>query len=134
MPVVPLTIDTDCRSTMIRVKRVYDTPSEDDGERFLVERLWPRGLTREAAALSGWLKDLAPSPALRRWFGHDPERWGEFQQRYAAELQVADKQPLLHQLAAAAEHKTVTLVFAARDTQHNSALVLKQILEQQFIG
>lgn len=65
---------------MIRVKRVYDAPSEEDGERFLVERLWPRGLTREAAALSGWLKDLAPSPALRRWFGHDLERWDEFQQ------------------------------------------------------
>jgi uncharacterized protein YeaO (DUF488 family) len=118
---------------MIRVKRVYDTPSEDDGERFLVERLWPRGLTREAAALSGWLKDLAPTPALRRWFGHDVERWNEFQQRYAAELQAADKQTLLRQLAAAAQQETVTLVFAARDTQHNSAVVLKQILEQQYL-
>jgi uncharacterized protein YeaO (DUF488 family) len=117
---------------MIRVKRVYDTPSEDDSERLLVERLWPRGLTREAAALSGWLKDLAPSPALRRWFGHDRERWDEFQQRYATELQAADKQTLLRQLAAAAQHKTITLVFAARDTQRNSAVVLKQILEQQY--
>src|SRR5262245_19478328 len=114
MPVAPPTIDRDCRSTMIRVKRVYDTPSEDDGERYLVERLWPRGLTREAAALTGWLKDLAPSPALRRWFGHDVERWYEFQQRYAAELQAADKQPLLRRLAALAQQETVTLVFAAR--------------------
>lgn len=118
---------------MIRVKRVYDTPSEDDGERFVVERLWPRGLTREAAALSGCLKNRAPSPALRRWFGHDVERWDEFQQRYAAELQAADKQILLRQLPAA-QQKTVTLVFAAKDTQHNSAVVLKQILEQQYLG
>ena len=119
---------------MIKVKRVYDTPSEDDGERFLVERLWPRGLTREAAAVSGWLKELAPSPALRRWFGHDVERWDEFQQRYAAELQAPDKQTLLRQFAAAAHHETETLVFAARDIQHNSAVVLKHILEQQYLG
>jgi uncharacterized protein YeaO (DUF488 family) len=119
---------------MIRVKRVYDTPSEDDGERFLVERLWPRGITREAAALTGWLKDLAPSPALRRWFGHDPERWSEFQARYAAELQAADRQALLRQLAATAQQATITLVYAAKDTRHNSAVVLKQILEQENLG
>jgi uncharacterized protein YeaO (DUF488 family) len=119
---------------MIKLKRVYDTPSDDDGERFLVERLWPRGLKREAAHLNGWLKDLAPSPALRRWFGHDPERWSEFQQRYALELQAADRQVLLRQLAAAARQTTVTLVFAARDTEHNSAVALKQVLEQHFLG
>jgi uncharacterized protein YeaO (DUF488 family) len=86
---------------MMRVKRVYDAPGDDDGQRFLVERLWPRGLTKDAAHLDGWLKDLAPSPDLRRWFSRDVERWDDFQQRYAAELQVATKQTLLHQLAAA---------------------------------
>jgi uncharacterized protein YeaO (DUF488 family) len=119
---------------MIKLKRVYDTRSDDDGQRFLVERLWPRGVKREAAYLDGWLKELAPSPALRRWFGHDPERWSEFQQRYTAELQAADKQTLLHHLAARSQQGTVTLVFAAKDTQRNSAVVLKQVLEQAYLG
>jgi uncharacterized protein YeaO (DUF488 family) len=117
---------------MIRLKRAYETPGDDDGQRLLVERLWPRGVSREAASLSGWLKDLAPSPELRRWFNHDPQRWEEFQQRYAAELQAADRQALLRQLAETAQHETVTLIYAARDTQRNSAVVLKQLLEQQY--
>jgi uncharacterized protein YeaO (DUF488 family) len=113
---------------MIKLKRMYNTPSADDGQRFLVERLWPRGVKRGVAHLSGWLKELARSSALRRWFGHDMEHWGEFQQRYTAELQEADKLTLLRHLAATARHGTVTLVFAAKDTQRNSAVVLKQVL------
>lgn len=119
--------------TMIKVKRVYDLPSQDDGERFLVERLWPRGVTREAAHLTAWLKDLAPSPALRQWFGHDPKRWAEFQKRYEKELQMLEKQAMLRQLADKARQGTVTLVFAAWDTEHNSAVALKHFIERRHL-
>lgn len=119
---------------MIKLKRVYDPPSDEDGERFLVERLWPRGLPREAAQLTDWLRDLAPSPALRQWFGHDPQRWEEFRHRYEAELQSAEKQALLRQLAGKARQGTITLVFAARDTEHNSAVVLKGLIERRIGG
>jgi uncharacterized protein YeaO (DUF488 family) len=78
---------------MVEVKRIYEPPQARDGKRYLVDRLWPRGVTREAARLTGWLKDLAPSPALRRWFAHDLTRWGEFQRRYEAELRAPEKQP-----------------------------------------
>lgn len=116
---------------MIRLKRIYDPPSEDDGERFLVERLWPRGMTREAAQLTGWLKDLAPSTALRQWFGHDPQRWDEFRKRYEAELQTPEKRALLRQLADKARQGPVTLVYAARDAERNSAVALKELVQQQ---
>lgn len=119
---------------MIKLKRVYDPPSEEDGERFLVERLWPRGLNREAAKLTAWLRDLAPSPALRQWFSHDPQRWEGFRHRYEAELQSVEKQALLRQLADEARQGTITLVFAARDTEHNSAVVLKGLIERQLGG
>ncbi|MFQ5874239.1 MAG: DUF488 domain-containing protein [Dehalococcoidia bacterium] len=118
---------------MIQVKRIYDPPSKDDGERFLVERLWPRGLTREATHLSGWLKDLAPSSALRQWFGHDPQRWAEFRQCYEAELQTPEKLPLLQGLAKRSQNGAVTLVFAAKDVEHNSAVVLKAFVEGHYI-
>ena len=119
---------------MIRIKRTYETSARGDGRRILVERLWPRGMKKEDLRADVWMKDVAPSTELRQWFGHRVERWDEFQARYATELQAAEKQALLHQLAAAARQKTVTLVFAARDTQHNSAVVPKQILEQQYLG
>jgi len=115
----------------VRLRRVYDPPSAEDGERFLVERLWPRGLTKERAHVSGWLKELAPTDELRRWFGHEPDRWPEFQQRYRAQLQAPEKRELLRQLAERARSGTITLVFAARDTEHNNALALKEVLEQQ---
>jgi uncharacterized protein YeaO (DUF488 family) len=99
-----------------------------------VERLWPRGVSRQAAHLTGWLKDLAPSAALRRWYGHDPDRWGEFQQRYSAELRAPDKQVRLRELAARAVHTRVTLVFAARDPERNSARVLAQQLLESKSG
>lgn len=114
---------------MIKVKRIYEPASRDDGERFLVERLWARGVTKQAARLAGWLKDVAPSPALRRWFGHDPKRWTEFQRRYEAELRAPETQALLQPLLERAREGVVTLVFAARDTERNSAVLLRRHLE-----
>jgi len=119
---------------MVRLKRVYGPAGEEDGERFLVERLWPRGVSRGDARLTGWVKELAPSPALRKWFGHDPKRWDEFQKRYRAELREHDKRPLLAELAAKAKRGDITLVFAARDEEHNSAVVLKRVLESRGRG
>jgi uncharacterized protein YeaO (DUF488 family) len=111
------------------LKRAYDPASPDDGYRILVERLWPRGLTKEKAAVDLWLKEIAPSPELRKWFGHDPQKWQEFSRRYQAEL---DGNPeAVSQLGQILEKEDkVTFVYAARDTQHNSALLLKDYLER----
>lgn len=107
---------------MIKIKRVYEPAERGDGYRVLVDRLWPRGLKKEAADLDMWLKDIAPSPALRTWFGHKPERFAEFSKKYKAELKA---NPAVAQLRAlAGEHKTVTLLYGARDTEHNHAVVL----------
>lgn len=113
----------------IQLKRAYEPPAVTDGERLLVDRLWPRGLRRDAARLSAWLKDLAPSDELRRWFAHDPGRWPEFQERYRAELQAPEKDELLRELAQKAARSTITLVFAARDPERNNAVVLKAAIE-----
>lgn len=112
---------------MIRLKRVYEEPSKEDGFRILVERLWPRGLTKERAAVDLWLKDIAPSPELRIWFGHDPTKWEEFCERYRAELER--KQELINLLKQKSREGTITLVYAARDEKHNGAVVLKTFLE-----
>jgi uncharacterized protein YeaO (DUF488 family) len=112
---------------MIRVKRVYETPSRKDGIRILVDRLWPRGLTKERAAVNLWLKDVAPSAELRKWFGHEPTKWNQFQTRYRKEL--SKNKEVLAQLRQKANDRTVTLVYGARDEEHNEALVLKRILE-----
>ena len=114
----------------LKIKRIYEKPGETDGERFLVDRLWPRGISQEAARLTAWLKDLAPSTGLRQWFGHDPGRWPEFQERYRAELQTPAKTELLRKLADKARHGTVTLVYGARDEARNNAVVLQDLLEQ----
>lgn len=114
----------------IEVKRVYDPPEETDGERLLVDRLWPRGLRKDAARLSAWLKDLAPSDELRRWFAHDPSRWPEFQERYRTELRAPDKENLIRLLAQKARQGKVTLVFAAHDMSYNNAVVLKAVMEE----
>lgn len=117
---------------MIKLKRAYERPSRNDGERILVERLWPRGLTKERAALDLWLKDVAPSANLRKWFGHDPARWEQFQKRYWKELQAKnDAVALLKQKG---KRGTVTLVYAAKDEQHNGALALKSFLEGQRVS
>ena len=119
---------------MIQLKRVYDPPTPDDGLRFLVERLWPRGVKREAAQLTDWLKDIAPSPALRQWFGHDPARWDEFKARYEAELDNPRHAETLQHLADLARQGTVTFVYAARDTEHNSARLLKEAIERRYLN
>ena len=110
----------------IRIKRVYEEPDASDGMRILVDRLWPRGLTKEKAKVDLWLKDVAPSTELRKWFAHDPARWAEFRTRYLEELKGDKEQlSLLRQEAAKG---TVTLVYGARDQQHNEAVVLQKLL------
>jgi uncharacterized protein YeaO (DUF488 family) len=112
---------------MIQLKRVYEKPSRKDGVRILVDRLWPRGLTKERAAVNLWLKDVAPSTELRKWFAHDPAKWKEFQVRYRKELR--EKKDALKLLKEKSQDHTVTLVYGARDEQHNEALVLRKIVE-----
>lgn len=112
----------------VKLKRVYDPPSADDGQRLLVDRLWPRGISKERARLDGWLRELAPSTELRRWFGHDPARWQEFQRRYREELAAPERQPALETLQQALRAGPVTLLYAARDTEHNEAQVLAELL------
>ena len=111
----------------IRLHRAYDPPEPGDGYRVLVDRIWPRGRSKEALALDAWRKDLAPSPPLRRWFGHDPARWAEFERRYLGELATADPGDLPERCRAG----TVTLVYGARDERHNHALVLREYLLRQ---
>ena len=107
----------------IKIKRVYEKPDEEDGIRILVDRLWPRGLTKENASVDLWLKDLAPSTELRKWFGHDPVKWKEFQKRYLLELEKNKKQGLL--LKNQIKKGKVTLVYGAKDEEHNEAVILK---------
>lgn len=113
----------------INTKRAYDPPAPADGARYLVDRVWPRGVKREVLDLAGWQKEAAPSGALRKWFGHDPARWEEFLQRYDQELDANPEgwQPLLD----AARQGTLTLVYGARDTEHNQAVALKAYLERR---
>lgn len=113
---------------MIHLKRVYEKASRNDGVRILVDRLWPRGLSKERAAVKLWLKEVAPSTELRKWFGHDPAKWKEFQTRYRKELRDNDSLKLLKQQSK--EH-LVTLVYGARDERHNEAIVLKKILDRR---
>jgi len=110
----------------LRIKRVYEAPAGGDGYRVLVDRLWPRGLSRERAELDLWLKEVAPSTELRKWFGHDPARYTAFSERYLAELQ---RNPALDELRATIRaHPTTTLLYGARDTEHNEAVVLRDLL------
>jgi uncharacterized protein YeaO (DUF488 family) len=110
----------------VRIKRIYEPAAATDGERVLIDRLWPRGLTHEDAQLDDWLRDLGPSTELRRWFAHDPARFDEFRQRYAAEL--AAKPDELAELRRRARKRPLTLVYSARDTEHNDAVVLAEVL------
>lgn len=113
-------------ATNIKLKRAYDPPAADDGTRILVDRLWPRGISKEKAALDHWMKDIAPSTELRQWFAHDPERWEEFRRRYAAELR--QHSDLVTELRSLARHGQITLVHAAHDEAHNDAVVLRDVL------
>jgi uncharacterized protein YeaO (DUF488 family) len=114
----------------IKIKRVYEQPDKDDGRRILVDRLWPRGLTKEKAGVDLWLKDIAPSTELRKWFGHDPERWEEFKERYRAELAEAGKMEVLRDIAERAREENVTLLFGAKDTRHNDARALEAFIRE----
>ncbi|HEU5093923.1 MAG TPA: DUF488 domain-containing protein [Reyranella sp.] len=114
----------------VRLKRAYEPPSAGDGTRVLVDRLWPRGVSKTDVAIDLWLKDVAPSTELRRWFGHDPERWDEFRRRYQTEL--ADKAEPLKELQAYARKGTLTLIYAARDEAHNEAVVLRDLLVRRL--
>jgi uncharacterized protein YeaO (DUF488 family) len=114
----------------INIKRAYETAEKTDGYRVLVDRLWPRGISKEKAVIDLWLKDIAPSDDLRKWFGHDPERWPQFATKYHAEL--ANRKELLRELKQLeSEHKTITLVYAAKDEVHNNAVVLKDVLGEK---
>jgi uncharacterized protein YeaO (DUF488 family) len=117
---------------VVKVKRVYEEASPADGHRILVDRLWPRGVAKASASLAAWLRDLAPSDELRRWFSHDPRRWEEFRRRYREELADPEKAPLLQDLVKKARQGTVTLVFAARDQERNNAVVVKAVLEDRL--
>lgn len=117
---------------MIKLKRAYEPADSTDGERILVDRLWPRGVSKDEAHLDAWMKDLAPSTALRQWYGHVVARWPEFQDRYEQELQTPEKKELLRELAEKARANTVTLVYGAKDTEHNEAAVLKEYLKRYF--
>ena len=110
----------------IKLKRAYEPPAPDDGTRVLVDRLWPRGVKKSKAAIDEWMKEIAPSTALRKWFSHDPERWQEFRRRYKAELRHHPDE--MHRLRALARHGRLTLVFAARDEAHNDAVVIGELL------
>jgi uncharacterized protein YeaO (DUF488 family) len=115
---------------MIQIKRAYDKPSAADGERFLVDRLWPRGVNKTALAVAAWLKDASPSTQLRKWYGHDPAKWAEFRKRYFGDLETAPGawQPLLE----AARKGTITLVYSSQERERNNAVALKEFVEKKL--
>ena len=115
---------------MIKLKRVYEEQAPDDGVRYLIERLWPRGMKKESLHIDAWLKDAGPSTELRKWFGHDPEKWNEFRRRYFAEL---DRAPAaLAPIREACQRGTVTLLYSSHDTEHNNAVALKEYIERKI--
>jgi uncharacterized protein YeaO (DUF488 family) len=113
----------------VQIKRVYEEPSTSDGKRILIDRLWPRGLTKEKAKVDLWLKDIAPSTELRQWFGHDPSKWNEFKKRYHDELKKNHE--IIVKLIEQLKTGKVTLVYGAKDEEHNDAVVLKEYLEKK---
>jgi uncharacterized protein YeaO (DUF488 family) len=115
---------------MIRIKRVYEVPVLEDGTRVLVDRVWPRGVKKEALRVSQWMKELGPSNELRKFFNHDPARWEEFRKRYRQELRSVRMRQMLRELAELAAKNTVTLVYGAKDETHNQAVALREVLER----
>ncbi|MGZ3593420.1 MAG: DUF488 domain-containing protein [Syntrophales bacterium] len=113
---------------MLKIKRAYDQASTDDGKRILVDRLWPRGIKKEDATIDEWLKDIAPSTELRKWYSHDPAKWGEFKKRYKIELQ--DTTGIIDRLRTESKKHTITLLFSAKATDLNNAVALKELIEQ----
>jgi len=111
---------------MVKIKRVYDKVSPDDGKRILVDRLWPRGIKKEDATIDEWLKDIAPSTDLRKWYSHDPAKWGEFKKRY--EIELKDKTGIVDRLRTESRKRTITLLFSAKATELNNAAALKEFI------
>ena len=118
----------------ILIKRAYEPPADGDGYRVLIDRLWPRGVRKDAARIDVWAKDLAPSTELRAWFGHDPAKWDEFRQRYAQELRAPAASALLDDLAQRARRGAVTLVYAAKDAEHSNAAALRERIARRLRG
>lgn len=114
----------------IRLKRAYEAPDEEDGTRVLVDRLWPRGVSKDRLQLDHWLKAVAPSTELRKWFGHDPQKWAELRRRYRQELDSGEQRQAFEELQALARQGPLTLVYGARDQTHNHAVLLKELLEE----
>ncbi|HXX57361.1 MAG TPA: DUF488 domain-containing protein [Thermodesulfovibrionales bacterium] len=114
---------------MVKIKRIYDPASPDDGKRILVDRLWPRGIKKEEAGIDEWMKEIAPSGELRKWFGHDPSKWEEFRKKYRGELK--GKTEFVEKLAAMAKKGKITLLFSAKDREHNNAVVIKEAIDHQ---
>jgi len=116
----------------IGIKRVYEAPAREDGTRVLVDRVWPRGVKKDAARVIQWMRELGPSDELRQFFNHDPARWNEFRKRYRRELRSANARQMLKELAALARKDTLTLVYGAKDETHNQAVVLREVLERMI--
>jgi uncharacterized protein YeaO (DUF488 family) len=119
-----------CDEEMVRIKRAYSEASPSDGIRILVDRVWPRGITKKRARIVEWRKDLAPSTSLRKWFGHDPARWNIFRRRYRTELKRSMEE--LQKLACLSGKQTITLVYSAADEQHNQAVILKELIDESI--
>ncbi len=114
---------------MVRIKRVYEPAARADGTRILVDRVWPRGISKDGVKAVKWMRELGPSDALRKFFGHDPAKWAEFRKRYRAELKRAEPRAMLEELKRIAAGGTLTLVYSARDERHNQAAVIKEVLD-----
>lgn len=114
---------------MLKIKRAYEPAETTDGKRILIDRLWPRGVSKSEAHIDEWKKDLAPSTELRKWFGHDPQRWEEFRKKYIQELSSAAKMNLLEDIAKRAKSENITLVYAAKDAEHSNAKILEELLK-----
>ncbi len=124
---VSICVDDESLNMTLRIKRIYEPPAAQDGTRILVDRLWPRGVSKEEAHVHAWLKEIAPSAELRRWFGHDPEKWDAFRRRYLEELE--NNPAAVEELKRQIGQSTATLLYGARDTEHNNALVLRDFID-----
>ena len=119
---------------MLKIKRAYDKAEKKDGKQILIDRLWPRGVSKSEANVDTWLKELAPSTELRKWFAHDPQKWEEFRKKYKAELDSPEKVKLLEDIAGQARRGDVTLIYSARDTEHSDVKVLVEIIDKIIAG
>ncbi len=115
---------------MLKIKRAYEAKTSSDGKRIYVDRLWPRGLSKDDAGFDEWLKDVSPSDELRKWFGHEPEKFAEFKRKYAKELSAPDIQPVLRRIGNLADKGDITLIYSAKDTEHNNAVVLAEVVRR----